>query len=161
MATGPAKPPAARRTATTRKTPAKTAAKAPAKTAAKTEAKPAASEKPAPAAPQPVVVKPADPAPAAPELKKKELIDLVVAQSGVKKKDAKPAVEAVLAILGETLGAGREFNLQPFGKLRINRAEERSNGRIIVCKLRQAKRPGEKTQEDEISAADPLAEAKG
>lgn len=34
----------------------------------------------------------------APELKKKDLIDRVVAASGVKKRDAKPAVEATLAV---------------------------------------------------------------
>ena len=72
-----------------------------------------------------------------PDLKKKELIDLVVARSGIKKKDAKPTVEAILAILGETIARGRELNLQPLGKLRINRSEEKSNARVIVCKLRQ------------------------
>ncbi|MBL4767212.1 MAG: HU family DNA-binding protein [Rhodobacteraceae bacterium] len=71
-------------------------------------------------------------------MRKKELIDLVVERSGIKKKDAKPTVEAVLAILGEAIASGRELNLQPFGKLRINRTEEKSNGRVIVCKLRQS-----------------------
>jgi nucleoid DNA-binding protein len=71
------------------------------------------------------------------KMRKKELIDLVVERSGIKKKDAKPTIEAVLAILGEAIASGRELNLQPFGKLRINRSEEKSNGRVIVCKLRQ------------------------
>ena len=73
-----------------------------------------------------------------PDMRKKELIDLAVARSGVKKKDAKPTVEAVLAILGEAIAEGRELNLQPFGKLRINRSEVKPNGRVIVCKLRQS-----------------------
>ncbi len=73
-----------------------------------------------------------------PEMKKRELIDLVVARSGVKKKDAKPAIEAALAILGATIAEGRELNLQPLGKLRINRTEDKGNGRIIICKLRQS-----------------------
>ena len=72
------------------------------------------------------------------DLKKRELIDLVVERSGIKKKDAKPVVEAMLAVLGETIAGGRELNLQPLGKLRINRAEEKGNGRVIVCKLRQS-----------------------
>lgn len=72
------------------------------------------------------------------EMKKKELVDLVVSRSGVKKKDAKPVVEAMLAVLGESIAEGREMNLQPFGKLRINRTVEKHNGRITVCKLRQS-----------------------
>ncbi|WP_424986163.1 HU family DNA-binding protein [Microbulbifer sp. S227A] len=71
------------------------------------------------------------------EMKKKELVDLVVSRSGIKKKDAKPVVEAMLAVLGESIAEGRELNLQPFGKLRINRKVEKDNGRVTVCKLRQ------------------------
>lgn len=98
----------------------------------------AASRKPAPGAALPKVVTVSSPVVSDPDMKKKELIDLVVARSGIKKKDAKPVVEAVLAVLGETISDGRELNLQPFGKLRINRVLEKSNGRIIVCKLRQS-----------------------
>lgn len=74
-----------------------------------------------------------------PELRKKELIDLVVERSGAKKKDAKPAVEAMLAVLGEALADGRELNLRPFGKLKVTRQSEKSNGTIIVCRVRQPK----------------------
>jgi DNA-binding protein HU-alpha len=75
---------------------------------------------------------------AEPDLKKKELIDQVVERSQIKKKDAKPVVEAMLAVLGETIASGRESNLQPLGKLRINRTTDKGNGRIIICKLRQS-----------------------
>jgi DNA-binding protein len=88
---------------------------------------------------------------AEPELKKKELIDLVVERSQIKKKDAKPVVEAMLAILGETIASGRELNLQPLGKLRINRSTDKVNGRVIICKLRQSAASG-------APAKDPLAE---
>ena len=81
-----------------------------------------------------------------PELKKKELVDLVVVRSGIKKKDAKPVVEAMLAVLGETIASGRELNLQPFGKLRINRTADKENGNVIVCKLRQSKAAIEKSK---------------
>lgn len=89
-------------------------------------------------APEPTVVTASDPVVAEADLKKKELIDLVVERSGVKKKWAKPTVEAMLAVLGETINSGRELNLQPLGKLRINRTEEKANGRVIICKLRQS-----------------------
>lgn len=95
-------------------------------------------QKTTPEAALPKVVTVSSPVVNEPELKKKELIGLVVARSGIKKKDAKPVVEAVLAILGETISDGRELNLQPLGKLRINRVQEKPNGRVIICKLRQS-----------------------
>ncbi|WP_371224491.1 HU family DNA-binding protein [Roseovarius sp. 2305UL8-3] len=77
-----------------------------------------------------------------PELKKQELLQKVVDKSGIKKKDAKPVVEAMLEVLGEALADGREFNLQPMGKLKLNRTKETPNARIIVAKIRQSKRTG-------------------
>ncbi|MBY6065257.1 HU family DNA-binding protein [Leisingera aquaemixtae] len=91
----------------------------------------------APAAPEPVVVAAAAPVVQAAALAKRELVEQAVERSGVKKKDAKPVVEAVLALLGEAVAEGRELNLKPFGKLRVNRSQERGNGRVFVCRLRQ------------------------
>lgn len=116
-------------TSTRRTSPAKAKATAPSKpvrTATST-------------APLPKVVTVSGPLVGEADMKKKELIDLVVERSGIKKKDAKPTIEAVLAILGEAIANGRELNLQPFGKLRINRSEEKPNGRVTICKLRQSK----------------------
>jgi len=72
-------------------------------------------------------------------MKKRELVDLVVSRSGIKKKDAKPVVEAMLAVLGEALSNERELNLRPMGKVKINRTKDVANGRIIVAKIRQPK----------------------
>ncbi|SIS71348.1 DNA-binding protein HU-alpha [Roseivivax lentus] len=87
-----------------------------------------------------------------PELKKRELIDKVVRRSGVKKRDAKPAVEAVLAILGEALAEGRELNVKPFGKMKVQRVRDTGNGQVLVTKVRQP-------AEAEKDAPDPLAQA--
>ena len=70
-------------------------------------------------------------------LRKKELIDTVVRRSGIKKKDAKPVIEALLAELGENLAAGRELALPPLGRVKINREKDIPNGRVIVMKLRR------------------------
>ncbi|TDL84104.1 DNA-binding protein [Palleronia sediminis] len=72
------------------------------------------------------------------ELKKKDLIDRVVAASGAKKKDAKPVVEATLAVLGQALSDGEQLNLQPFGKLRIQRRKDMPNGQALTLKLRRS-----------------------
>lgn len=90
----------------------------------------------------PKVVKLAEPEETIADLRKKELIDRVVERSGLKKRDAKPAVEAALAILGETLAGGQGWNLPPLGKLRLNRSEDKGNGRVIVCRIRQGTASG-------------------
>jgi len=73
------------------------------------------------------------------DLRKKQLIERVVERSGIKKKDAKPAIEATLAILGEALEAGEEMNLQPFGKVMIKREIDKPNARVFVCRIRRRK----------------------
>lgn len=96
-----------------------------------------ASRVPAPPTPA------ADAAPRAeatmPELKKQELLAKVVKQSGIRKRDAKPVVEAMLDVLGQAVAEGRDLDLQPFGKLMQNRSNEKSNARVIFAKIRQSK----------------------
>lgn len=70
-------------------------------------------------------------------LRKKELIERVVARSGVKKKDAKPTIEAMLAVLGEALGKGEELNLHPLGKVKVNRVIEKPNAVVLITKVRR------------------------
>jgi len=153
-----------KRSSTVKTTTRKTSTSASTKAGPVTKAKPAvaAIAEPSPEiiTPEVVVIEPNVVAADLP-MRKKELIDLVVERSGIKKKDAKPVVEAMLAVLGETIGGGRELNLQPLGKLRINRSQERSNGRIIICKLRQSTViSGNSLQADE-TASEPLAEDDG
>jgi nucleoid DNA-binding protein len=87
-----------------------------------------------------------------PELKKKELVDMIVARSGVKKRDVKPVVDAMLAVMGETIAEGREMNLAPMGKLKITRMKKTTKAHIITARLRR-------TESDVTDAPDPLAQA--
>lgn len=89
-----------------------------------------------------------------PVLRKKELVDLVVTHSGMKKKDVKPVVESMLAVLGEALAENREFNLRPFGQLKVRNAREVTNGRMVVAKIRQP-RPQLSEEETPNIEADP------
>ncbi|MCW9044226.1 MAG: HU family DNA-binding protein [Pseudopelagicola sp.] len=118
------------RKATSSKTSTAKSAATPRKTASTTAAKP-------------VVVNEAKPVVAGPELKKKELIDMVVERSGIKKRFAKPTVEAMLAVLGEALDEGRELNLRPFGKMKVQRAKVVSNGKVMNVRVRQPKKAPE------------------
>ncbi|MCC0064252.1 MAG: HU family DNA-binding protein [Defluviimonas sp.] len=87
-------------------------------------------------------------------LKKKELVERVVAASGVKKKDAKSVVEATLRVLGDALAAGEDLVLPPFGKAKVNRQKDLGSGEMLVIKLRRngpAAKPAD--GEDETLAA--------
>lgn len=85
----------------------------------------------------PVVVAETPTDPAQPDLKRQELLAQVVARSEVKKKLAKPVIEAALAVIGEALAEGRGLNLAPLGKIKINRSRQLANGRVLVARIRQ------------------------
>lgn len=74
---------------------------------------------------------------ALPELKKKDLIEQAVQRSGVKKAFAKSAIEAALAIMGETLDRGEGLNLEPLGKVKIQREKEVQGGKVITTRVRR------------------------
>lgn len=102
-----------------------------AKTATATSTETTASASVVVNAPQPVVT--------GPVMRKRELIDAVVAKSGIKKKDAKPVIEAMLHVLGAALQDGRELNLQPMGKVKVNREKKMAEGKVLIAKIRQAR----------------------
>ena len=72
-----------------------------------------------------------------PVLRKRELIQRVVDRSGIKKRDAKPVIDAVLSELGEALAENRELVLPPFGKMKVNRQKSVQNGQVFVAKVRR------------------------
>lgn len=73
-------------------------------------------------------------------LKKAEFIDRAVERGDVKKRDAKPAIEAALAVLSEALVAGEELNLPPMGKMRVVKSKDIGEGaRVLTLKLRTMK----------------------
>ncbi len=82
-----------------------------------------------------------------PVMRKKELIDTVVTRSGIKKKDAKPVVDAMLAVLGEALADNRELILPPMGRIKVRKEKLLPNGRVLVTKIRQTSQIG-KPDED-------------
>lgn len=87
-------------------------------------------------------------------MKKKELIDAVVARSGVKKRDAKPAIEAALAILGEALVEGRVLNLPPFGKAKVQNSKELHDATVLNVRMRRKTSMGDENESDTDSDDD-------
>ncbi|MEM7596817.1 MAG: HU family DNA-binding protein [Pseudomonadota bacterium] len=108
--------------------------------ASKAGAPSAASAKSASAAaPKVSVVTDAQSTPVGAELKKRELVDLVVQRSDVKKKFAKPVVEALLEVLGEAIAEERALNLQPMGRVMPKRTKDAGKNRVVIARIRQSK----------------------
>ncbi|MCA0043621.1 HU family DNA-binding protein [Celeribacter litoreus] len=72
-------------------------------------------------------------------MNKKDMIAKVAEISGVKRSDAKKAMEATLQILGDTLQEGNGLNVPPLGKMAVNRQKESDGAYVIVAKLRRSK----------------------
>lgn len=144
-----------RRKTTTARTRAKTTSKATAKATTKTASK-AASPRAAKTAKAPAVsvVKDVPTTAGLSELKKRELMDLVVERADVKKKYAKPVIEAMMEVLGEALAQERPLNLQPMGRVLPQRVKDVGKHRVIITRIRQSKeRAGHTAAEEGEKAA--------
>lgn len=142
------------RSTATRSTAAKTTRKPAAKSTLPKTRKSSAAATPAADAPEAVVVQESVPVSDLGELKKVELIEMIVERTGVKKRDAKPTIEAALQILGEALAEGRELNLQPLGKIRVNRMKKLSSARVMTCKVRQTIKEESSEPKQRVEAAE-------
>ncbi len=130
-----AKPTTTTTTTTARQTTTRAKPATPART--KKTATPPVTPPPAPVA-EPKVVTTQTPVVNGPALTKKALIEQAVTRSGIKKKYAKSAIEAALAVLGEALADGREIKLPPLGRGKVTRTRDKANVNVIVLKLRQS-----------------------
>lgn len=120
-------------TGKTKSTKSKTGTKSAAKLGAKTVAQKTVPVSTAPApteVPETTVVT---------TVKKKEFIDRVAEASGIKRGEAKKAIEATLKELGDALQRGDDLNLPPLGKISVNRQRDGGGAHVIVAKLRRSK----------------------
>jgi nucleoid DNA-binding protein len=69
-------------------------------------------------------------------LTKKDIVARAVEISGVKKKDARPSVEAALQVVLAALAEGNEVNVPPYGKIRIVKEKAIKGGKMITAKIR-------------------------
>lgn len=74
------------------------------------------------------------------KVKKPVFIDRALLRTDVKKRDAKPAIEAALAELAAALLAGEELVLPPLGKLKVVNSKDLAQGaKALTLKLRTMK----------------------
>lgn len=92
------------------------------------------------AAPQTKIVNPAVSVPQGEMVKKPEFLDRAVERTDVKKREAKPAIEAALAVPAVSLINSEELNLPPMGKLRVVKSKDVGEGaKVLMLKLRTMK----------------------
>ncbi|MGR3341991.1 MAG: HU family DNA-binding protein [Paracoccaceae bacterium] len=70
-------------------------------------------------------------------VRRKELVERIVAASGLKPNAVKTILDAVLKEMGDILSSGEGLNVQPLGKLVVNRRKDIPGGQILNCKLRR------------------------
>lgn len=70
-------------------------------------------------------------------VKRKELVERIAAKSGIKPNVIKSVLDAVLVELGDVLSAGEVLEVQPLGKITVNRRKEFPDREILVCKVRR------------------------
>jgi nucleoid DNA-binding protein len=82
---------------------------------------------------------------------KKDLIDRVVARSGVKPRYVRQVTEALLIELGGMLEEAEILQLQPLGTMKVQRRKDVDDGEVIITKVKRKKPDGD--------GNDPLATA--
>lgn len=87
------------------------------------------------------------------QIRKKDFVDRVAERAGGKKAEARAAIDATLALLGEMLLAGEELNLPPLGKLKVTRVKDNPKGKVLMVRLVHA------TEDAAAARNEPLAEA--
>lgn len=70
-------------------------------------------------------------------VRRKEMVERIVASSGLKPNAVKTVLDSVLIELGGALSAGEGLDLHPFGKITVNRSKVVGNKEILICKLRR------------------------
>lgn len=69
-------------------------------------------------------------------LKRKDFVDLVVAKSGLKKRDVRTAVDATLSVMGDALRDGKTLSLSAQAKIKPVKQNPFGQGTVVTTKFR-------------------------
>lgn len=72
-----------------------------------------------------------------PKIRRKEMVERIVATTGKKPNEIKSVLDGVLLELGKAISAGENLNLHPFGNITVNRQKKFDDREIIICKIRR------------------------
>lgn len=69
------------------------------------------------------------------QLRMRDILERVVDRSGMRKGEARTAIEATMAVIGEAIENGEDIDLPGFGKLKLQREKETPRGKAYVMRL--------------------------
>jgi len=93
-------------------------------------------------------------------VRRKELVDRIVENSGMKPNAVKNALDAVLKEVGDALSAGEALNLPALGRVSVNRRKELDDGEVLICKIRRRNRVADTSEQtDEAASEDTVTAA--
>lgn len=72
---------------------------------------------------------------------KRDFVDRVLAQTGARRSEALPVIEATLAQLGAVLSAGQTLAVAPLGRARIATETDARGSEVITLRLRRRPAP--------------------
>jgi DNA-binding protein HU-alpha len=94
------------------------------------------------------------------ELSKRQLLDRIVTESGMKKGDARTVLDAVLSGLRDAIADGHDIAASPLGKIKLVRKKDTPNGELAVLRVK-LKDPKKIAANQAASRAENEAVAKG
>jgi len=92
-------------------------------------------------------------------VRRKELVDRIVENSGMKPNAVKNALDAVLKEVGDALSAGEALNLPALGRVSVNRRKELDDGEVLICKIRRRNRVADTSEQTDEAASEDTATA--
>lgn len=69
-------------------------------------------------------------------LRRKELIDSIAAESGLKKREVRLALDATVSVIAAALRAGMTVSPMPSAKIKPMRQKDTKNGTVVVTRFR-------------------------
>ncbi len=101
---------------------------------------------------KPAVVKVAEPG----EVTKKDLIERLATESGMKEGEARRALDATLSVLAGAISEGDKISAAPLGKMKIVKKKDTPNGELVVIrlKLKDRKSAAPANKNDPVAKAD-------
>lgn len=69
------------------------------------------------------------------QLRMRDVLERVVDRSGMRKGEARTAIETTMAVIGEAIENGEDIDLPGFGKLKLQREKATARGKTFVLRL--------------------------
>lgn len=81
-----------------------------------------------------------------PQVRMREIIERIMDRSGMKKGEARAAVEAATAVIADAIERGEDLDLPDLGKLKLQRQNETPKAKVYHLRLIRKSKPAPATQ---------------